>query len=239
MGIAEDTPDREIVKILWDAMDVRELAQSIAASGYFPHEPLIAVEEDGNYVVIEGNRRLAAVRLLLDDELADEVNCRVRIKDIDKREALRRLPVIVSDRKLSWRYLGFKHVNGPANWSSYAKAQYIAEVHRSYGIPLAGIAEQIGDGHRVVQRLYRGLMVIDQAEREKVFHRSDSYRKNFAFSHLYTGIDYDGIGTFLSLESAKAETSRPVPGKAVKNLGELCFWLYGSRKQEQSPVVRS
>ena len=238
-GITEATPESEIVKVLWDAMDVRELVQSIAASGYFAHEPLIVIEEDGSYVVIEGNRRLAAVRVLLDEQLANEVNCHVRLKDAKSQDALRLLPVIVSDRISSWRYLGFKHVNGPAKWSSYAKAQYIAEVHRTYNIALAAIAEQIGDGHRVVQRLYRGLMVIEQAEETRVFRRSDSYRKHFAFSHLYTGLEYDGIGAFLSLEAAKSENDRPVPETAIEHLGELCLWLYGSKKQELPPVVRS
>ena len=59
---------QELLKILWQKMAVDELAMSIGAPGYFPHEPIF-VEEDGNkLVVIEGNRRLAAVMLLLDPE---------------------------------------------------------------------------------------------------------------------------------------------------------------------------
>ena len=214
-GVTGKTPEREIVEILWDTMDVQELVQSIAASGYFAHEPLIVAQEGGHNIVIEGNRRLAAVKVLLDDELAAALNCSIRIRDPRKLAALRTLPAIMSDRESSWRYLGFKHVNGPAKWSSYAKARYIADIHRTYGVPLAAIAEQIGDRHKTVQRLYRGLMVIEQAEEKKVFSRDDRYRKRFAFSHLYTGLDYDGISTFLSLESADAEEPRPVPENAV------------------------
>jgi len=72
----------------------------------------------------------------------------------DALNKLKELPAIISNRKESWRYLGFKHVNGPAKWSSYAKAAYIAEVHRDYKVSLADIANQIGDRHNTVQRLY-------------------------------------------------------------------------------------
>ena len=238
-GVTGKTPERELVEMLWDTMDVQELVQSIAASGYFAHEPLIVAQEGGHNIVIEGNRRLAAVRVLLDDELAADLNCSTRIHDPRSIAALRTLPAIMSDRKSSWRHLGFKHVNGPAKWSSYAKAQYIAGIHRTYGVPLDAIAEQIGDRHKTVPRLYRGLLIIELAEDKPAFSRDDRYRKRFAFSHLYTGLDYDGIRAFLSLESADAEKPRPVPKNAVGRLGELCLWLYGSRKQDLQPVVRS
>ena len=52
----------DIIKILWNTMDVRELVMSIAASGFFQNEPLIVMHEQGKKVVIEGNRRLAAVK---------------------------------------------------------------------------------------------------------------------------------------------------------------------------------
>ena len=236
-GVTGKTPEKEIVEILWDTMDVQELVQSIAASGYFEHEPLIVVKEGGKHVVIEGNRRLTAVKVLLDAELAASLDCATRIHDPNLRSSLRQLPAIMSDRKSSWRYLGFKHVNGPAKWSSYAKAQYIAEVHRQYDLSLAAIAEQIGDRHKTVQRLYRGLMVIEQAEEAKVFNREDRYRRRFAFSHLYTGLEYEGINDFLSLHSSDVEERRPVPKNRVRRLGELLLWLYGSKKQNQLPVI--
>ena len=236
-GITKSTTDDDIISILWDAMDVRELIQSIAARGYFAHEPLIVTKEGDKYIVIEGNRRLAAVRALTDPKLVESRGWDVPKLSKPELAKLSNLPVAISGRKEAWRYLGFKHVNGPAKWSSYAKAKGIADIHRKYEISLADIAEQIGDRHKTVQRLYRGLMVIEQAEREKVYDRDDRFRQRFAFSHLYTGLDYDGISKFLSLKSADAEAIAPVPKKAIKKLGELCVWLYGSKKARKPPVV--
>ena len=238
-GITGTAREDDVISILWDAMDIKELVQSIAASGYFEHEPLIVAEEDNKKIVIEGNRRLAAVKALLDPKLAAEKGWDVPTLEKAELKKLENLPVKISTREELWRYIGFKHVNGPAKWSSYAKAKYIADIHREYQISLEDIAEQIGDRHKTVQRLYRGLMVIEQAEKKGVYDRDNRFRKRFAFSHLYTGLDYDGIRKFLSLKSADAETKTPVPSKAIKKLGELCVWLYGDKKEDRPPVVET
>lgn len=239
-GIEPTTKDPEILETLWEAMDVMELVQSIASSGFFPHEALIVAEENGRKIVIEGNRRLAAVKVLLAPEIAKANGWEIP-EEASKAvsDTLQALPAIVASRADSWQYLGFKHVNGPAKWTSYAKAAYIAHVHRELKIPLAEIAGQIGDRHHTVQRLYRGLMVLEQAEREKAYDREDRFRQRLAFSHLYTGLDYDGFQSFLSLAPSEEETDTPVPKDKVKELGEVLTWLYGSRKQKKEPLVTS
>lgn len=238
-GITPDTPEKDILQILWENMDIRELVQSIAASGFFQHEALIVSEENGYLIVIEGNRRLAAVKVLLHPEIAEENNWEVEAASASIMEDLETLPAIRADRNESWRFLGFKHVNGPAKWSSFAKAHYIAQVHREYSVPLNDIASQIGDRHKTVQRLYRGLMVLEQAESLGVFDREDRFRTRFAFSHLYTGLDYEGISTFLNLSSQESESDTPVPESHQKELGELMVWLYGSKKEKKTPLVES
>lgn len=236
-GIEAGSSDEQILTILWTAMDVMELVQSMAASGFFPHEALIVTEEDGKKVVIEGNRRLAAVKVLLHPELAKDNGWEIPKPTKEVLATLQKLPAIMAERQESWRFLGFKHVNGPAKWTSYAKAAYIAHVHRTFGIKLDEIANQIGDRHRTVQRLYRALMVLEQAEKDKVYDREDRWNKQLAFSHLYTGLDYDGITDFLQIAPKESETPDPVPKEKSKELGELLVWLYGSKKADREPVV--
>ena len=231
--IDENSSEDEVIRVLWDAMDVWELVLSIAASGFFPHEPIIVAQEEMRNVVIEGNRRLAAVKLLLEPKLAEGFGKAIPIITPEAKNALRELPVLLNSREQAWRFLGFKHVNGPAKWSSYAKSQYIGDVHRNFEVPLEAIARQIGDTHNTVQRLFRGLMVIEQAERINVFDREDRYQRHFSFSHLYTGMGYDGIASFIGLRPETEENEEPVPIEKKNELGELCVWLYGSRKQDR------
>src|SRR5947209_6782336 len=63
----------ELLEILWRDFAVDEVALSIAANGFFQYEPLFVSREEGRLIVIEGNRRLAAVRLLLYADLRQRV----------------------------------------------------------------------------------------------------------------------------------------------------------------------
>ena len=231
--------ESDIIKLLWDTMDVKELVMSIAASGYFRHEPVIVAIEKGSNVVIEGNRRLAAVKLLLDPKMGRNLKVTLPSTRSEIRESLKEIPGLLSTRQGAWRYLGFKHVNGPAKWGSYAKSQYIADVHRNYGEPLNEIAQQIGDTHNTVRRLYRGLMVLEQAERIGTYNRSDRWRGHFAFSHLYAGLQYPGVSEFLSLRPSDDENREPVPAEKESQLHELLVWMYGSKSEDKPPVIQS
>ena len=237
--ISPQTSEDELLVILWEATDVLELAQSIVASGFFPHEALIVANENGKKIVIEGNRRLAAVRVLLSKSLAAKHGWQVPKISAEARKKLEKLPVIITTRKDSWRSFSFKHINGSAKWGGFAKAAYIAQVHRTYGIPLSQIANQLGDRFRTTQRLYRGLMVLEQAERNKVYDREDRFYTRFAFSYLYTGLDLSGVSSFLRLSLEKPEDQNPVPKTKLRELGELLAWLYGSKKLKRAPVIRS
>ena len=213
--ITSKTTDEEMIQLLWNTMDVHELVLSIAASGFFPHEALIVSQEAGTNIVIEGNRRLAAVRVLLEPEIVDSGYVTIPELSRKARESLQKLPVLIGTRQDSWRQFGFKHVNGPAKWGSYAKSRYIADVHRKYDVPLDDIARQIGDTHRTVQRLYRALMVLEQAEKLKVFDRNDRYRLHFlVFPSLHRGSTI--LRSANSLVCTRPMTRRPAPFRTTR-----------------------
>jgi hypothetical protein len=243
-GLDPNPKQLDILKALWDKMAVAEVAMSIAWNGYFEHEPLFIEQVKSGYIVIEGNRRLAAVKLLLDADLRKQVGA-TDLPDIDKidvkrRAELKKLPGQLTTRRELWRYLGFKHVNGPATWGAYAKAQYVAKVHNEYGIPLEAIAQQIGDYNNTVERQYHGLMVVEQAEKAGVFDRDNVKRKRgFEFSHIYEGLSREGIQNFLGLTRESRSRRDPVPKANVKKLGELLEWLYGNNAKNIEPVMRT
>jgi len=241
LGIPSDATQTDLLKALWDEMAVEEVAMSIAYSGYFEHEPLFVEDSgDGTYVVIEGNRRLAAVMLLVDAALRQKVKAtKLPTVSAERKTELGKLPAIVTTREESWRYLGFKHVNGPATWGSYAKAQYIAFVHNNYDVPLDDIADQIGDRNSTVLRMYRGLMIVEQAEKAKVFSRSDIAKKKFSFNYIYTGMDYPGISGFLGLKNKGVTPEKPVPVSKMKPLADLLLWLYGKNSSNTASLIRS
>src|SRR5579871_1317398 len=73
-AVTSTTDQPELIRAMWKEMAVDEVALSIAENGFFEEEPLFVIPEhpgtDGpRFIVVEGNRRLTAVKLLLDEKL--------------------------------------------------------------------------------------------------------------------------------------------------------------------------
>ena len=232
--------DEQILAILWREYSVDEVALSIAHNGFFQFEPLFVAEEDGKFIVVEGNRRLAAVRLLRDAELRNRLQA-TGLPEISKERAaeLATLPVIRCQREEIWRYVGFKHVNGPQPWDSFAKAEYIAWVKNNLGTDLTEVAKTIGDVHLTVLRLYRAYMALKQAENSGTYDRNQRIHRHFSFSHLYTGLDYPGIRKFTKVADVQSAREKPIPAQGLKQFGELCIWLWGDKEQKKPALIKS
>jgi hypothetical protein len=63
---------RQIIDELVTHDSVYELAKDITTQGFFPTEILLGVRDGDQIVIIEGNRRLAALKLLINPELAPQ-----------------------------------------------------------------------------------------------------------------------------------------------------------------------
>ncbi len=239
-SIGRSTSEESILNILWTEMAVNELVLSITAHGFFKNEAILCIKNEDNFIVVEGNRRLAAIKAILYPEQIHNqgmVKYQAKITDKLKTQLQEGIPVIVvSNRQEAWGYIGFKHVNGAAKWGSYAKAQYIAKVHNDFGIPLDDIAEQIGDENNTVVKLYQGLMFIHQAEKETSFDRADTFSGRLPFSHLYTAITQRGYREYLNFDPSEI-TETPVPKDKIDRLEEVMLWLFGSKSKKIRPVV--
>lgn len=245
-SISKTTDQRELVKAMWKEMAVAEVAMSISENGFFEEEPLFAIpappeKGEERFFVVEGNRRLTAVKLLTDENLRTFVRA-TDLPTITKadRDELAELPVsIYKSREDLWEYFGFRHVNGPKEWDSLSKAAYIARVRRDYGIPLEDIARKIGDQNSTVERIYRGYVLLEQAEKMTKFNREDRIRNRFSFSHLYTAASYDEVREFLGVSADTSLDSNPVQRRNLPQLEELMIWLFGSKELERPPVVQT
>lgn len=79
-------------------------------------------------------------------------------------------------------------------------------------------------------------MVMEQAEKAKVYNRENRFRQRFAFRFCTPGSMVTASKGF-GLKSDDMESTTPVPKSKLKELGELCDWLYGSKKDNRPPVV--
>lgn len=117
--------DTVIGKLRGDEYRIKELESSIRQNGWLPVDFIfVRQHSDGeHYVVLEGNRRVTAIRDILSDETADE-DLRRSLKAIDVMEILDDLPPEELRRKISY-LLGVRHHGSLVKWTPFAQADNI------------------------------------------------------------------------------------------------------------------
>src|SRR5664280_2535615 len=65
------TDQAEIAINMAEIFDALEVARSMARFGFYPWEAFVVIPESGHYIVVEGNRRLTALRGLIDPALRE------------------------------------------------------------------------------------------------------------------------------------------------------------------------
>lgn len=123
---------RQIIQYLFDHDKAMDVAVSIARSGFFANEPLLAIKEDGRLVVIEGNRRLAALKALrepglLEGPLSRQVERLAR--SIPDQSIIINVPVTIApSRRATDRLLAGRHVGTPVlPWQAENRASFILD----------------------------------------------------------------------------------------------------------------
>lgn len=218
---------------LIDEASLDELIQSIASSGWINYEPLIVLKSSSE--VIEGNRRLAALRLLSDPERAKRLGVKIPQSIHESAVPDQVRAWVVNDRKDARDFIGFKHINGAFKWDAFSKAKYAAQWLADDG-DVTEVSHRLGDTHNTIVRLVNGYKVLRQAENLGFDRRDISGR--FAFSHLYTALTRPTYRHYLGLpESTGLLADNPIDEDHRDHLMQMMIWLYG--QDNQPAVIRS
>lgn len=239
--------DEDIISALNEIAPLEEVITSICTNTYLDFEPLIIIgSNNGPYRVLEGNRRLASIKLICDAALARR--CRISMPVISKA-------VLASVQEVTvWRvkneddaqaFIGFKHINGPSRWDAYAKARFVSDWYkreRKKNLTIDQIARQLGDDNDTIRAYISSIRVLEQAESRNIFEIKNRYnRGKFAFSHLYTALGRAEYQEFLGLEKGwnKEPTESPVDRVHEDKLKEVLLYLYGNKRDEQPSLIKS
>ena len=240
LGESRNEADDAIIARLYRAAELDELLQSISINGYLDIEPLVVIyDPEGNgYIVLEGNRRLATLRLLREPELVrrleKSIGFKIRIPPVEDeslKDTFKAVTVyLVNNREDARSFIGFKHINGPKKWDAYAKARYAAEWYKTTNKHqgLADIARSIGDKHDTVKRMVYAVYVLDQARENDLFYIEDRYHIRLNFSHLYTALSRSQYMKYLGLEviwRSYDPSSNPVPREKHNELKKVLVWI--------------
>ena len=262
--IVQGSNEDDLLLTLYKDFDLRELAESLSQNGYFDEEPLVAIPKDlpakfkgktyellnkdkgyysfinnadTNFIVVEGNRRIAAVKILLSSELRSKLKIK-EWPDISPqvKTDIKILPVIIYPRREEVvPYLGVRHISGIKKWEPYAKARYIASMIQK-GFSLDDIQKTIGDRGTSTRKSYVCYKLIGQMEEEE---EGSTEKAKSLFSYLLLSLGQGPIKDYLGMPKNWSEVNVEQPIKKAKmlNLKNLFSFLFGEGK-EKLPVIK-
>jgi hypothetical protein len=241
--------------LYWNEFDALELANSIYQEGYWQYEPLVGYENnDGTQTIVEGNRRLAAIRGLLDEDFR---RSRMGIMELppEKIESIEILPAVIysSRDEIPEAYIAFKHHNAPFRWRGLARAASInglVDGNRDLGaapLALAEVAIRCGDSEDVTAMYYRAFRILEQARTtplkgkkgEVIYDPKWRYNYPFAmnFESLALGLWRVGIQDYLGVLDQPKSEKFPIKGegKQIARLRQLLVWALGDNRNGTPP----
>ncbi len=199
--IIEIEDEVEMLEWLLDVGAVQELMMAIGYHSYFTGEPLLVVGDGtGDYIVVDGNQRLAALKLLREPKLCD----RQSVFTITARATYKpeKIPCLVfPDRQIIIDHMGYRHICGLHKWSVLAKAQYLAGDSRGRLLSqrgqtegdISGLARSVGVRKSYVVRLLAALGFYQEIV-EAGFYRIEGLDEHtFSFALLVQASDYHYI----------------------------------------------
>jgi hypothetical protein len=217
--------------LLGSEMKARELVPSFVENGYIPYEPLIVRVQGNSFAVIEGNRRLAALRSMVKSEDPDEKKA-VEQHQLDKPPCL----VFGGDEKQLLAYLGLRHLSKTKDWSTSAKGAFVERVLHA-GIDLAEAGRLTNTTTNTLRQILLTRRLFEQANELGLELTSAAADGETVFWHLGDAVRRSRTKAYLKLE----ENPNPLspPGYDQTKFEYLIGWLYGNPKIRQLPVISS
>ncbi|TVT33077.1 hypothetical protein [Marinobacter vinifirmus] len=256
--------EREILGYMASQTSIEDLVSAIAQNDYFAGEPVIAVphpassEQEGSddsqkYVVVEGNRRLTAVKILQDIDIIEHPGLRLREIYDNAIHRPSSIPVIVrASREAVIPYLGYRHITGVKEWEPLAKARYIYDLFilsnesDSPEDRYRFVAKQIGSRYDHIKRNLDALAAYRVIEENGYFGIRGLSESSIKFGVLMTAINDSNIGRYVGVceedDHGDFYPVHPIINHKVinvRNLHQLCRWIYEKKENGKSVLGES
>ncbi len=255
-SVARD--QQSMLDYIAETTSIEELMEAIGENDFFPGEPLIAVPhatENGKLVVVEGNRRLTAVKLLSDPGSCSNPGARMREIARAAKHCPNKLPIVQrATRSEVLPYLGFRHITGIKQWEPLAKARYIEQLFnltsqlskprdRYYSV-----ACSIGSRRDHIKRNLDALAAFKVIKESEFYGIEGLDDESIKFSVLSTALADDRIGAFVGVtrklqgEEEGYEATDPITNPSAlnaKHIDELTRWLFERDAKGKTKVGES
>ncbi|HCT9684152.1 TPA: ParB N-terminal domain-containing protein, partial [Klebsiella quasipneumoniae] len=155
---------------------IQDLIDSFRANGYLPVDQIqVRALEDNGYVVIEGNRRVAALKTLL-NEYEQKGNNLGKVLP----EFFSSIPVVIYPDSTPEHHLtlmALKHISGNKKWGEWNQAKLLENMSTNYKLSETDICHRIGISKVELRRSLRALSLVAQ-------YRNSDYGDQFTESRF-------------------------------------------------------
>ncbi|MGE0356508.1 MAG: hypothetical protein AB7P08_06275 [Burkholderiales bacterium] len=134
----QEPTQEEIAKELSKMEHVKQLVQAIKQHGGLMDAVIV---QGSTNVVLEGNSRLAAYRILAGQDPVKWGMVRARI-----------LPDTISESEV-FSLLGEYHIIGKKDWAPFEQAGYLYRRHKTHKVPIEALALEINIGRKLISHL--------------------------------------------------------------------------------------
>lgn len=196
--------ERAESRIFDERYEVEALKDSVARNGYLPVDRMVVTRlpNENGYMVVEGNRRLAALRMLIREDEAHEAS----ITD-EVRQSLQEIPVLIleDDDPAAIEYKarllqGVRHLSSFKQWGPYQQAQLVARMLDA-GQEVADIKEALGMTAQRITSLRRVYFSLEQMRADPIY--GDAARPAL-FSQFEEALKIPAIRKWLAWDDATA-----------------------------------
>ena len=169
--------ENEILKYLLTDGSLIELMLAIGENGFFAGEQLLVTPFGNQFKVIEGNRRLSAVKLLNNPNLVDVQRTKIDKVLAETTFRPQEIPCLIFDTEEEiHKYLGFRHITGIKEWRLLEKARYLSGLRNNLYAEFTlensskELAKSIGSRKDYVKRILIGFEIYTVIEDEGFFN---------------------------------------------------------------------
>ncbi len=213
--------DRAMSKIMNPRFEVEQLKESVESIGFLPIDRLVVVElpEQGRYKVVEGNRRLAALKALYSEHVAHETTLAPHVLD-----SIATVPVLVIDAPdnqlrdhYARIYQGVRHLASVRSWGPYQQAQLVGLMLEE-GKSLQDIKEVLGMSKQRITSLRRVYYAMAQMQEDDEYAE---YVKPNLFSHFEEALGRPDVRKWLEWDDNGSRAN------SSEHLSLLYSWIVG------------
>lgn len=240
----QSASEEEILEYMLLDASLIELMLAIGKNDFFPGEQLLVVKTRNDvYKVIEGNRRLSAVKLLNKPDLVSVQKTKIQQVLSESEFIPNEIPCLIFEKEEDiHNYLGYRHITGIKEWKLLEKARYLFGLWKDQYSDLdlnqasRELAKSIGSRKDYVKRILIGYQVFYKIEDEAFYRIPGLNDTSFYFNYIADSLNKVHIANYLGLDIKNIEDIDEI-NLNEKHLENWTRWLFEKNAEGRTRLI--